>query len=290
MKRRSVALHQGRGIESEHLGSRAEVRLELNGIGAQQKSAVSDVASGKLDVPEQSAALGFAIELRRLVGFVDKSGDVAHKSWIYSPFDRDRRDNGRDNRRDRGDQRKQGDEAAVQSGAGASGSSRSAQSHQLDRDQDDKYENDRPIAQQEDRNHVRCRQDRGKAGEHEKCRDRQDEGRPHRDEAEPACWTAVVIGHSPACARARCRNCQNTTNIGPRPIPTVAMLQRCCLIETFWRRRQRKFGMPRRFRSRILLRSVLRLRPRISAAFIWFPRVSDRVAAIRGASRSCKTR
>ena len=47
---------------------------------------------------------------------------------------------------------------------------------------------------------------------------------------------------------------------------------------------------PRRSRSRIFLRSVLRLRPRISAALIWLPRVTDSVAAISGTSRSRRTR
>jgi hypothetical protein len=53
---------------------------------------------------------------------------------------------------------------------------------------------------------------------------------------------------------------------------------------------QRKLATPRRLRSRIFLRRVLRFSPRISAALIWLPRVQVRVAAISGASRSCSTR
>ena len=59
--RRSVALHQGRGSETQRLRPRAEVVLELRRIGAKQQGAARNVAGRQLDVPQQRPALGFAI-------------------------------------------------------------------------------------------------------------------------------------------------------------------------------------------------------------------------------------
>ena len=49
---------------------------------------------------------------------------------------------------------------------------------------------------------------------------------------------------------------------------SVAELQRCCSTATLSVQIQRKLDTPRRLRSRIFLRKVLRFRPRISAALI----------------------
>src|SRR5208337_409728 len=136
------------------------------------------------------------------------------------------------------------------------------------------------------------RQDRSEAREDEKRRQRKDEGRSDRDRTEARRGPTVVEWRRPARRRIRRRTCQipEPTRPESRHAIPVAIMQQCCLIATIWRRRQRRLGMSRRLRSRILFMSVLRFRPRISATFIWLPRVRARVAAISRASRSRKTR
>ena len=88
----------------------------------------------------------------------------------------------------------------MQPGAGARGFPRGPQSRQLDPDQDNQCYDDQPVAQQEDCDDVRGRQDRCEAGEYEESRDRKDKGRPDGDEAEPAGGTAVVEWRRPPSA------------------------------------------------------------------------------------------
>ncbi len=112
-----------------------------------------------------------------------------------------------------------------------------------------------------------------KPGENEEGREREDESRPDRDRPKPGRRSAVVERRRPLPARTLCYR-PSRSRIPPPPLTFpyarrfVAIVQQCCQIATIWRRCQRKVGMSRRLRSRIFLRSVLRLRPRISAALI----------------------
>ena len=136
------------------------------------------------------------------------------------------------------------------------------------------------------------RQDRREAGENEERRQREHERRADRDRTETGRRSAVVERRRPARARSLWLQSipEPASRAESRLAIPVAIMQQCCSIATIWRRHHRKVGMSRRLRSRIFLRSVLRLSPRISAALIWLPRVSVSVAAISGASRSCRTR
>ena len=219
-------------------------------------------------------------------------------SGVDRPLDGHGGDDRSHDGRYRGHQRKQGDKAAVQPRARPCRPSSSPQSGELDPDQDDEDDDDKAVAEQKHFYDVGRWKNGSKPGEDEKRRERQQKGGADHEKPQSAGETAVIKGRRLARASGRLnpRQTPNRTSATTTPRSNrdgamlVAILQRCCQITTFWRRRQRKLGIPRRFRSRIFLRSVLRLSPRISAALIWFPRVMASVAAIRGASRSCNTR
>ena len=80
----------------------------------------------------------------------------------------------------------------MQSGAGAGGVAGGPQPDQFDPDQDNQDEDDQTVAQKEDRDDVRGREDWGEAGEYEERRKREEKCGAHCDQTEPACGSAVV--------------------------------------------------------------------------------------------------
>ena len=161
------------------------------------------------------------------------------------------------------------------------------------RDEDDQRDDDEAVADQQDGDDGGRRQDRSEAGEDEERRQREHECRSDGDRTESPRWPAIVEGAAPPAAAlvvvpVKFPNPQAAPHRGmPHAWQSCNNVAR---LRLFGGACQRKLGIPRRLRSRIFLRSVLRLRPRISAALIWLPRVRASVAAISGASRSRRTR
>ena len=112
-------------------------------------------------------------------------GLIAHSTETVS---HDRGDDGRNG----GDQRKQGDEPAVQPGARPRRPARRSQARQLHRDEDDEDDDDQAVAHQQYQDDGRGRNDRREAGENEERRQREDESRADDDNSKAAGRPAVV--------------------------------------------------------------------------------------------------
>ena len=102
--RRSVVSHERGGVETERLGPRTEVFLELRGVRLEQHAAARKIAGGQLHVAQKRPALRFAVKLGRLIGFGDKGCDVAHEARVDRPLDGNRSHDRGDDSRDGGDQ------------------------------------------------------------------------------------------------------------------------------------------------------------------------------------------
>ena len=143
------------------------------------------------------------------------------------------------------------------------------------------------------------RDDRGEAGEDDEGRQRQDQRAADRDRTEHPGNPALV---EPRAFRRRSVRAglllrlmnRHVANVrrryALRPSPELRNCNSVARLRQNGGETHLNPRTPRRSRSRIFLRSVLRLRPRISAALIWLPRVTDSVAAINGTSRSRRTR
>ena len=278
---------------------RVEIVLEQIGVGADEPRRLREIARRQLRLAQQRLALGLAVNLRQLARFVDEGGDVLHEGGIDHPFDRDGRDERGDQRRDRRHQREQRDDAVMQSRAGARGAARGAQAAQLDADQHQQPDDDEPVAAEQRQHDLVGRDDRREAGEDDEGRERQDQRAADRDRAEHPGNPALV---EPRAFRRRSVRAglllrlmnRHVANVrrryALRPSPELRNCNSVARLRQNGGETHLNPRTPRRSRSRIFLRSVLRLRPRISAALIWLPRVADSVAAISGASRSRRTR
>ena len=166
--------------------------VELSGIRLEQEGAAADIAGGQFDVAQKRATLGFAVELGRLVGFVDEGRDIAHKPRIDRPFDRNRGHNRGDDRGNGGDQRKQGHEPAVQPRARPRRPARRSEPRQLHRNEDDEDEDDQAVAHHQDQDDGRGGNDGRDARENEERRQSEDESRADDDNSKPAGRPAVI--------------------------------------------------------------------------------------------------
>ena len=112
------------------------------------KGAAGDVAGGQLHIAQQPLALGFQVELGRLVGFVDEGRDVGHEARVDRALDRNGGDHRGHDCRDGGDQREEDDHPTVQPGPCTRGPARRPQRRHLHRDEDDQDDDDQAVAAQ----------------------------------------------------------------------------------------------------------------------------------------------